>query len=171
MFVELNLKYRNIIFIDKLLWITLFILFYLFEKRYIDYLSSFVIFFWHKILFHATGQRFQILSNLSALYLLIILAFIQKLWNDMKNISISNKFKFLSKYNESLLRSLMGILMKLQVWYIALIPRDHLTGNFVHGISLVDASLRPNRILHINPTNSRNSVSKHNYFVLVQNCI
>ena len=59
----------------------------------------------------------------------------------------------------------MGILMKLQVWCIALIPRDHLTGNFVHGISLVDASLRPNRILHINPTNSRNSVSKHNYFV------
>ena len=87
----------------------------------------------------------------------------------MKNISISNKFKFLSKYNESLLRSLMGILMKLQVWYIALIPRDHLTGNFVHGISLVDASLRPNRILHINPTNSRNSVSKRNCFALVQN--
>ena len=65
----------------------------------------------------------------------------------------------------------MGILMKLQVWCIALIPRDHLTGNFVHGISLVDASLRPNRILHINPTNRRNSFLRDNYFVFVQNIL
>ena len=63
----------------------------------------------------------------------------------------------------------MGILMKLQVY--TLIPRDHLTGNFVHSISSVDASLRPNRILHINPTNSRNSFLRDNCFVFVQNIL